>query len=203
MTAPTIDLSITRGKTFEFAFLYSTGARIYRPITAMPGTTPVRLTVPGHGLPDGWPVRIACVRAPLELNTPTDDPPIPATVIDADTLELNSLSGTCWRPYRTGGVLVYQAPFDLTGCHARATVRDRVGGQRLLAWSSGADGDPGSAIELDAETSQIVLTLDADTTAALPWHRGVYEVELIDRSGRVYPVTGISKVNVSREVATP
>lgn len=52
--APEIDMIITRGKTFEFGFLYAEDELLYLPITAMPSTAPVRVT---------------CVRAPAKPAT--------------------------------------------------------------------------------------------------------------------------------------
>lgn len=204
MSAPVIDLTIPRGKTFEFAFLWGDeGLPIHKPITAMPTKVPLTLEVPGHGVPDGWPVRIECVRVPAELNTASRGKGFDlARVVDADTLAIVGGSGSCWRDYRGGGVLAYSAPFNLTGCHARATVRDRAGGNVLFRWHSSPDEPRDGAIEIDTEGCQIVLLLDAATSAALPWRRGVYELELIDATGRVHAVTAISRINVTKEVTT-
>lgn len=204
MSAPVIDLTIPRGKTFEFAYLCGDKAvPIHKPITAMPSKVPLTLEVPGHGVPDGWPVQIECVRTPSELNTASREVEVDLVrAIDADTLAIVGLSGSCWRDYRGGGVLTFPTPMDLAGCHARATVRDRVGGNVLFRWNSSPDEPRDGAIEIDTEGSQIVLLLDAVTSAALPWRRGVYEVELIDATGRVHAVTAISRINVTKEVTT-
>ncbi|MCM2317798.1 MAG: hypothetical protein NDI93_00530 [Pseudomonas sp.] len=204
MSAPVIDLTIPRGKTFEFAFLCGDeGVPIHKPISALHSKVPLILEVPGHSVPDGWPVQIECVRAPWELNTASRGEDFDLTrLVDADTLSIVGLSGSCWRDYRGGGVLTFPTPMDLTGCHARATVRDRAGGNVLFRWHSSPDAERDGAIEVDAEGCQIVLLLDAATSAALPWRRGVYEVELIDATGRVHAVTAISRINVTKEVTT-
>ncbi len=205
MSAPVIDLTIPRGKTFEFAFLYSEDERnpIYIDIAGITDTAPVTINAPGHGLPDGWPVRIEGVTRPGELNTLARDRQFDlARVIDDDHLMLAGLNGSRWREYRGGGQVVYAKPFDLTGCHARATVRDRIGGTELFRWHSSPDKPRDGVIEIDTEGCQIVLLLDAATSAALPWRRGVYEVELIDAAGRVHAVTAISRINVTKEVTT-
>lgn len=205
MSAPVFDLTIPRGKTFEYAFLYSEDAQhpIYADIAAITDTAPVTLNVPGHGVPDGWLVRIEGVSVPGELNTAARDLQYDlARVVDADHLLLSGLNGSRWREYRSGGQVVYAKPFDLTGCHARATVRDRVGGNVLFRWHSSPDVERDGVIEMDTEGCQIVLILDAATSAAIPWRRGVYEVELIDATGRVHAVTAISRITVTKEVTT-
>lgn len=51
MTAPVVDITITKGKTFEFSYRYADDELVYKPISAMPSTAPVRLTVTAHGIP--------------------------------------------------------------------------------------------------------------------------------------------------------
>lgn len=195
--APEIDLIITRGKTFDFGLLYAESGMKYAPITAMPSTAPVRLTVTAHGVPDGWPITVVGVKAPAELNT---DEPRLAAVVDADTLEFNDLNGAAWKALSGSGVIAFNTPYNLTGCQARAQVRDKVGGALLFSWHSDAGQSPDGLIELDIATSQIILKATAAVTAALTWSRGMYDLELIDASGRVLPVTAISTVTVAGEV---
>lgn len=200
MTAPVIDLTIERGKTFEYAFLYAEDALLYKPITAIASKAPVRLTVPAHGLPDGWVVDVAGVKTPIELNSGEDGPRF-IRVVDADTLEFNALDGTLWKPFAGGGNVVANQPSDLTGWVARGTVRDKVGGEVLFSWHSDpADPAPG-LITVDIARSSFIVTIDAATSAALPWSRGVWELEAVAPDGKVYPVVAISKITVSGEVA--
>ena len=79
--APEIPITIQRGKTFEFGFLYAEDELLYLQIVGMPSKAPVRLTVPGHGVPDGWPVQVTCVKAPAELNTPDDESRLAKVVV--------------------------------------------------------------------------------------------------------------------------
>ncbi|MNZ81478.1 hypothetical protein D3C78_1001470 [compost metagenome] len=72
----------------------------------------------------------------------------------------------------------------------------------MFHWHSSPDEARDGVIEIDTEGCQIVLLLDAATSAALPWRRGVYEVELIDATGRVHAVTAISRITVTKEVTT-
>lgn len=197
--AEQIDITIIRGKTFEFGFLYAEDELLYLPITAMPSTAPVRLTVVGHGVPDGWPVRVTCVKAPAELNTPDDESQI-AKLVDVDTIELNALNAHCWKAFSGSGLLVLNKPMDLTGWQCRAQVRDKVGGNVLFTWHSDPAESPDGEIEVDVAGGAFVLKMDAAVAAALEWKRGVYDVEAISPSGEVYPVTAISQVTVEDEV---
>lgn len=199
MGAPVVDLTIAKGKTFEFAYRYAEPELVYMPISGMPSTAPVRLSVPNHGIPDGWPVRIEDVRQPFELNTP-DDGFREATVIDASTIELNGLSADLWRPYTTGGQVVFCRPFDPTGCSARMQVRRSVDGPVLLFLSSDPLAERDGDIELDVELASIIVRLSSSATAAISWRRGVYDIELITPNGSVYPVTAVSHVTVNEGV---
>lgn len=197
--APEIDITITRGKTFEFGYLYADDDLVYKPITAMPSTAPVRLTVVGHGVPEGWPVQVSCVKAPTELNNAEGDYYF-AKVIDVDTLELNSVNAHCLKAFSGSGLVVYSKPVDLTGWSCRAQVRDKVGGVVLFSWHSDPLQAPDGEIEVDIARGQFVLHIDAATAAALTWSRGVYDAEAIAPGGEVYPLTAISSVSVSDEV---
>lgn len=196
---PEFELTITRGKTLELAFLYADEQLVYRPITAMPSKAPVRLSVAGHGIPDGWQVRIESVTTPVELNTAADES-VAASLVDVDTIELNALNGSAWRALGVGGVVIFNKPVDLTGWSARAAVRDRVGGTLQFTWDSNALNTPDALITVDLAAHAFVLHMSADQAAALTWSKGVWELEAIDPTGRVYQVIGVSNVMVSCEV---
>ncbi|MGY8830123.1 MAG: hypothetical protein ACKVIS_11325 [Pseudomonadales bacterium] len=197
--AEQIDIVITRGKTFEFGFLYADDELVYKPITAMPSTAPVRLTIEGHGIPDGWPVQVQCVKAPAELNSEEGDSYI-AKVIDADTIELNSVNAHCWKAFSGSGLAVFNKPMDLTGWACRAQVRDKVGGNVLFSWHSDPAENPNGEAVVDVALGAFILKMDADVAEALTWKRGFYDLEAIAPTGEVYPVTAISGVSVDDEV---
>lgn len=196
---PEIPLKIFRGKTFEFGYLYAEDELLYLPILDMTSRAPVRLRVDGHGIPDGWPVRIECVKSPEELNT-AQGCHYRARVVDEDTIEINALNAQCWKPFTQSGLVVLAKPTDLDGWHARAQVRDRVGGTVLFSWHSDPDEDPDGEIVIDPERGAIVLTMTPSVSADLPWRQGVYDLEAISPDGDVYPITSVSPVVVLDEV---
>lgn len=197
--AEQIDITITRGKTFEFGFLYADDELVYKPITAMPSTAPVRLTIEGHGIPDGWPVQVQCVKAPAELNS-ADGEDYLVKVIDVDTIELNSVNAHCWKAFSGSGLVVFPKPVDLTGWACRAQVRDKVGGTVLFSWHSDPLENPDGEAVVDVALSAFFLKVDAATAAGLEWKRGKYDAEAIAPGGEVYPLTIISDVTVQDEV---
>lgn len=199
MGAPAVDINIVKGKTFEFMYRYADHDLVYAPISAMLNTAPVRLSVIDHGVPDGWPVRIEGVRQPVELNNDPDSYYI-ATVNGPSTIELNAVRADEWRPYSSGGSVIYNRPFDLTGCSARMQIRDRADGKLLLTLNSDQSTDPDGEIEIDVNLAAVIVRLSPAVTTAITWTRGAYDLELITPDGNIYPITAISKVTVGEEV---
>ena len=66
MDAPIINLCIQQGKTLEFALRYAESRYSYCDIAAVLSLAPLRLALPSHGIPDGWPITIQCVKRPAE-----------------------------------------------------------------------------------------------------------------------------------------
>lgn len=194
--APTFDLTIPRGKTFEFALLYADTQLIYKPIAAMVSQMPVRLQVLDHGIPEDWPVEVVGASSPQELNTHGE--PRNIRVVDKDTIEINTLRTTS--PLRGSAHVMYPEPIDLTGWSARAWVCERVGGAVLFRWDSDATTAPDGLIGIDVARSSFVLNIDAVTAANMPFSRGMWEMEATAPDGKVYAVIAISKIAVSSEL---
>lgn len=199
MGAPVVDITITRGKTFEFAYRYADSELVYLPISGMPSTAPVRLTVANHGIPDGWPISIEGVKQPEELNTAEGDFYI-SSAVSSSVIELNSVRSDNWRTFIPSGSVIFNRPFDLTGCSARMQIRDRVDGNLLLTLSSDLSAEPDGLIEIDTSLAALIVRLSPTVTAGITWLRGFYDLELITPGGDVYPVTAISKVKIGDEV---
>lgn len=195
MGAPTVELVIPKGKTFEFALRYSAGMLVSREITGIKSLVPVQLTVLDHGLPDNWPFRVVCVNRPYELNGDYI-----STVVDNDTIEINNLIGQCWHhKWSGGGVIQYPVPADIDGWTARAMFRRHIRDtEPLLTFTTeaGADG----LFLVDPAESTFTLSLTAERAETLPVVSGVWDAEAVDPEGRVYPLVGVSPFSVSSEV---
>lgn len=74
-------------------------------------------------------------------------------------------------------------PIDVTGWSARAQVRASLWlpeESALHEWNTeGVDANA------TLEDSQLILTVDPDTSSAWTWWAGVYDIELTDDTGRV------------------
>ncbi|ROZ86903.1 hypothetical protein EF096_01970 [Pseudomonas neustonica] len=111
-----LDLRVNKGATFRALLRVMQPSLIYKAITAIAATAPVRLTV-AHELPTDWPVWVEQAQQLQALNrAPLRTTPHMASVIDASTLEINTINAAGTNA--KGGQLIYQAPLDLTGATA-------------------------------------------------------------------------------------
>lgn len=203
--ADTKDLSLVQGKTFALVLRWETAPVIYRTITAIQQSAPVRLTVNTTGLPDGWRCAVSNVKGMTEINAEAnalrENDFNPITVIDATTLEINSINAAGFKPYVSGGILQLNTPVNLTGYTARMKIKDKVGGTVLASTEAGDTPLNILSIALDTAKSTITLTVSATATAALIWTRGVYELEMVSSTGVVTTILS-GKVTVAKEVTT-
>lgn len=194
------DLTIQQGKTFSLVLRWETVPIIYKDITGITQAAPARLTVPAHGVPDGWRVAVTNVKGMTEINAEAnnvkDRDYVTATVIDSNTIELNGVNSAGFKAYVSGGVLQYNTPVDLTGYSARMSIKDKIGGTELFSLTS-VDG----RIALDSAKKTITLNVVATDTAAITWKKGVYDLELVSGGGVVSALLS-GAVYVTKEVTT-
>ncbi len=194
-------LIIRQGETLSHVIMWSTDELVYKPITAVPSVAPLRLTVVSHELVTDVPVAITGVRGMTEMNADPEDVQEgdyrPATRIDQDTIELNSVNGAGFKPYVSGGYIQYRKPVDLSSYPtARMTIKDRVGGTVLMELTSTA-GD----IVISNTTKKITVVISDEDTAAITWKRGVYDLEVEAHDGTVVRLDW-GTVEVSSEITT-
>lgn len=186
----TLNLKARRGATFRHSLRLETRPEIYKAITAMPSAAPVRFTSAGHGVPDGWRVAVIGVVGPDDINARNDPPKArdyrTARVIDANTVEFNSLSAVDMPAYVSGGFLRFNTQVDLEDYEARMQVKNKVGGTELLLLTTENGG-----IVIDAAACRIDIVIEHDVLSMQTWKSGVFDLELIAPGGDVWcPVDG-------------
>lgn len=201
MAAPNkVLLEIKQGATFKFVFRWETLPIIYRAISAVVAQAPVRITAVGHGLTDGWRVAVVSVKGMLDLNAanspPRDSQYHPATVIDANTIELNDVNASRYSPYTGGGYVQFNTPADMAAYTARMTLRNRIGGTLLLSLTT-ANG----RIAIDDTAKTVTLNLSAAETEAITFTGAVYDLEMVSPTNVVTSIAA-GAVKVTREVTT-
>lgn len=189
------EILITRGDTFTMEFRWATEVLTYKPITAISlASGPPRLTVTGHGIPDGWKVAVTRVGGMKQINAedspPGDDDYHEIRVIDANTIEFNNMDATGFSAYTSGGFLQFHTPQGLTGYTARMDVKDKINGTVLF--SSQAANDPLDIIALavDVANFKTTMTIEATDTAAITAKAGVTNLEMVSPTGVVTKIKG-------------
>lgn len=184
------EILIQKGKTFNLIARWSTTPIIRKPISAISLLTGApRLTVTGHGMPDGWDCAITQVAGMKQINAenspPSEGDYHEGTVIDANTIELNGVDASGFSTYTSGGFLQFYTPVSLSGQTPRMTIKDKVGGT-ILASTDIADA-PKNIITItpDVANKKLLISIPASATAALTWKKGVTDLEMVSGTGEV------------------
>lgn len=135
------DLPFVQGKTFNLVLQWETEPVVYKQITAISQTAPARLSVPGHGMPDGWRGVVTNVKGMTEINATANSlrerDYTPGTVIDAGTIDLNDVNAAGFKAYVSGGIWQYNTPVDITGYTARMAVKAKLSDRTRLRCTTG------------------------------------------------------------------
>ena len=200
MTAINKPLAFVQGSTFSLVLRWEKEPIVYKPISAITQTAPVRITAPAHGLVEGWRTAVVGGKGMDELravpNEIKDRDYHQATVIDVDTLEFNDVNAAGFKAYGGGAHLQYNTPVELTGYVARLIVKDKVGGATLFEMTT-----ENNRIVLDPISHTITLVVTAADLADQIWAKGVYELELESLSGVVTKLMG-GAATVAKEIST-
>lgn len=162
---------------------------VYKAITAADNSAPLRLTVPGHELIDGWPFTVMSVKGMTQINArsalPTAAEHYPAVVVDNNTLEVNEVNAIDYGIYTGGGVIRYWTIPDLGGFQAHFEVTDKRTKASLFTLSTvGAPATQGS-IEVDVITSSVKVTFSDEQSEALNFKKADYVLTLESPTGVV------------------
>ena len=117
-----------------------------------------------------------------------------ATLLSANTIELNEINAAGYTAYSSGGIIEYNLPVDLTGYTARMQIRAKLEDTTVLLELTTENG----RISINNTTKTISLTISATDTAAITWLTGVYSLELVN--GGVVSTLIAGNVSVKKEV---
>lgn len=190
-------LTLVQGKRFRRVWRWPQILKVYKPVNAMPSAAPVRFSVTGHGAPDGWPVRFTGIKGPSQVN----DRWVKATVVDANTIEINALNAGDMPAYAGGGYMEYFAPVDLSVFTAgRATLKEVVTDASPVLDITIANG----RMLLDNALKTITFDVDGPTLAALTKYSGIWDWEMTASGGIQTPLGAIALPpwQLIREAAT-
>jgi hypothetical protein len=175
---------VKAGATFNPIIRWGSKVLASAAITGITQGTPVRITAPAHGVPNGWPVALVGIGGMSSLNA-TRYPPVTAdfhdaTVVDADTISLNDISSALLPAYLSGGSVVWNTPQQLAGVQVKMTfwADANHAGAPLSVLTNG------SGITVDSAALTIIPLLQ---TAGLAWNTttAYYDLDVTDASGDV------------------
>lgn len=197
----TLDICIRKGSTFTKVLRWGAAPLISKAITGITKAAPVVVTAVGHGVPDGWCVAVTGVPVSSmhEINASAYPPKHSdfkkATVLTADTVEINSISSADYTTWTTGGFLVYYTPVDLAGYTARMHIRRTVSSSEIEVTLTTENG----GITIDNTEKTISLLIASTETDDLEFTTGVYDLEMISGLGVVTSLVS-GAVTVESEV---
>jgi hypothetical protein len=198
------DLEIVQGKTYQMVFHWEEKPIVYKPITGVLQSAPVRITAVGHGLKSGWRAAVTNVKGMTEINAEANnikDADYHAiTVVDVDSIEMNDINAAGFKAYASGGILQYNSPVDLTGFTARMVIKNKVGGTVLASTEIAHAPMDFLTIDINNVTHTITLSILAVDTATFNWKTGVYDIEMVGPTGDVFPLC-YGSVVVTKEVS--
>ena len=203
MALKKLNLQMRKGQTESIPLRISESTLVYKPITGIEKSAPVSITATGHGAKDGWLGAVMNVVGMREINAENNPPAEgefrPMTVVDANTVQFNSVNAAGFRAYTSGGQLVYRAPLDLSAYSTgRMTIKDQVGGTAIISLTT-ANG----RIEIDPSTHTLWIKLSDEDSSAITAERGVFDIELETSSGEVKAICSAdSEVQFLPEVTT-
>lgn len=144
---PIHNFQLVEGHSYSTTIRCGTDPIIRKAIQSItfPDGTPI-IECAGHGLLDGWTISVTAAKGFTDLNAEDKNKvksseQYPATVLDANTIELNTYNAAGGKAHTPNtGVIQYNTPLDLTGRTHRMRVRDREGGKLLVCTSPGTTG---------------------------------------------------------------
>lgn len=192
MTPYKQNFKVYQGGTFSEIIRWESDIKNYKTISAIDKSAPVRLTVTAHGIISGWRGWITNVKGMTEINS--EDTPVILTVVDPNTIIVNSINAVDYTAYSSGGILRINDPMPLIGYTARMQLRAKVSDSTVLYELTTENG----GIIINDSTKTITITIPASVTAGFTFKSAVYSLELV--SGlTVYPIlTG--SISVEPEV---
>lgn len=176
MSEKTQDLYLQQGKTQPLVLRCETVPIVYKTISAIQKSAPVRMTLNNTtGLLDGWRVAVTGVKdIDTEANKVKDKDYHAVTLIDATTVEINDINAVGFKTYTSGGVLQFNTLLDLAGYDARLEIRNKKNGDTVLYTMTVTN----KLIAIDNATKTVTLYFDAVPLSDLTWKKGYYELEL-------------------------
>jgi hypothetical protein len=177
-----LNLKLYQGSTFNEVLRWESSKKIYKTITGISQAAPCVVTAVGHGVPNGWRVKITNVGGMTDINSTEDYHN--ATTLTSDTIELNAINSVGYKAYTSGGIIEYNEPVNLTGYTARMQLRTKVDSTDTLAEYTTENGK----LVINTTDCTISFNVSATETAGYTFTTAVYNLELVSAGGIITPL---------------
>lgn len=185
MAAPVkLNFKIYQGSTFREVLRRETSTKVYKSITGITKAAPVVITAPSHGIPVGWRAKVTNVTGMTDINSSEEYHTI--TEVTQDTVTVNAVNSLSFKDYVSGGVLEYNAPYDLSGVTARMQIRGKLSDTVVIDELTTENGK----IVVNNTDKTITILVSAADTALYDFSSAVYSMELISGSEVIPFITG-------------
>lgn len=198
-----LQLEIRRGASEDIPIRIESDRLVYVAITGIANSSPIRITAPAHGCPDGWRAMVQAAVGMAEINTPwdgvTDDAFRTATFVDINNVEFNGVNAATFGTWTSGGQLVYREPLDLSPfVEARMDVKASVSGPVLATYRHTAGN-----LLIDTAAHALRLKPSVSETLDLSAGKRFFDIELVRADGSVLAVCSAkSTLTVLPEITT-
>ncbi len=181
MSPTKINFKVYQGSTFKEVLRWASSTIVYKPITNITKDAPAVITAIGHGVPNGWFIKVTNVTGMKEINSDTNSLLVTSTT--ADTITINALNSLGFAAYTSGGIVSYYEPINLTGFTARMQIRSKLEDTVVIHELTTEN----AGIVIDNTEKTIKLNITPEATALFTFTNAVYSLELISSGGEVTP----------------
>lgn len=166
-----INFKVYSGRSFIKQIQLKDAGYVYKQITGVSKSAPVKIASQNHEIPHGWEVSLSGIRGMKELNTDTE---YNASVINKDLIEINSINSSMYQDYLGGGTIKYIKPFNFTGFTPRLTL--------LNSDSNIVPLSKKDVVALNSYTNTLDIVLCQETTSDGTYNRyklDIYNQDLV------------------------
>jgi hypothetical protein len=177
-----LNFRVYQGSTFLQQLRWESETKTYIPIINVTKTAPVQILLSSSTNipPVGWRVRVTGVQGMKEVNMPEDNYVL-ISAKTGSTIEINSINSIQYTTYTGSGTLVFNTPVSLQGYTGRMQIRKKLKDELVILELNSSNG----GILVNNTDKTISITMTPQQTAVLDFTSAVYDLELIDSSGRV------------------
>lgn len=187
-----LNLKIYQGSSYSQVLRWESSTKVYKQITGIDKSGPVKIYSANHDIPLGWRVKVTDVAGMKEINSPE------YKIVSAkstDTIDINDINSLYFSNYTGGGVIEYKQPVNLAGYTAIMQIRAKQSSEDVILELTTENG----GIVIDVIACTITLNITAEQTAELAFTTAVYALDVADTAGIVTTLS-VGSVTLEKQI---